>query len=89
MDPFIRRSCLILPAHNKRFVDKAYTRGADAYCLDLEDAVSPHQKAEARACLREAIPSVARSGADVVVRVNNDWNLIFDDLDAAVVPKVE
>jgi len=88
MEPIIRRSCLILPAHSKRFVDKAYTRGADAYCLDLEDSVAPHQKAEARACLREAIPSVARSGADIAVRVNNDWNLLFDDLDAAVVPGV-
>lgn len=88
MEPQIRRSCLILPAHVKRFVDKAHTRCADAVCLDLEDAVAPHQKAEARACLRDAIPSVGQNGADVVVRVNNDWNLIFDDLDAAVVPGV-
>jgi len=87
-EPILRRSTLILPAHVPRFVDKAHTRGADAVCLDLEDSVPPQLKGAARAALTGAIPAVSRGGADVMVRVNNNWELIFSDLDAAVVPGV-
>ncbi|MBL4691446.1 MAG: CoA ester lyase, partial [Rhodospirillales bacterium] len=30
------RSLLYVPANNRRFIDKAHTRGADAIILDLE-----------------------------------------------------
>jgi hypothetical protein len=43
-----RRSSLILPVNQPRFVEKAYTRGADAIVLDLEDSVPPQEKATAR-----------------------------------------
>lgn len=85
---FLRRSVLILPAHNDRFVAKAPGCGADAVCLDLEDSVPPHRKAEARAALQHAVPVAGRGGADVLVRVNSEWHLLFDDLDAAVIPGV-
>lgn len=86
-----------MPAHVTRFVAKAHTRGADAICLDLEDSVPPHMKAEARSALPSAIRSAGQAGADIVVRINRSWTLAFDDLDAAVtsgvkgivVPKVE
>ena len=86
--PFLRRSSLIMPAHNERFVAKAHTCGADAICIDLEDSVSPHKKSEARAAVRHAIPLVAKGGADVLVRINSEWELAFLDLDAAVAPGV-
>jgi citrate lyase subunit beta/citryl-CoA lyase len=84
----VRRSTLILPANVPRFVEKAHTRGADAICLDLEDAVLPADKAAARAALATAVPQVARGGADVLVRINRPWELAYPDLDAAVMPGV-
>jgi citrate lyase subunit beta/citryl-CoA lyase len=84
----VRRSTLILPANVPRFVEKAHTRGADAICLDLEDAVLPGDKAAARDALATAVPQVARGGADVLVRINRPWELAYLDLDAAVIPGV-
>jgi citrate lyase subunit beta/citryl-CoA lyase len=47
--PRARRSSLILPVNVRKFVERAYTRGADAIVLDLEDSVPPQEKANARA----------------------------------------
>jgi len=43
------RSVLYLPASNARAVEKARTLPCDVAVLDLEDAVAPEMKAEARA----------------------------------------
>ncbi len=88
MEPLIRRSTLIMPVHNPRFVAKAHTCGADAICLDLEDAVPPHMKTEARAALAQAIGIAGKGGAQILVRINHPWELAFLDLDAAVQPGV-
>ena len=93
----VRRSSLILPVNVPRFIEKAHTRGADTIVLDLEDSVPPAEKASARGLVKEAIPLVARGGAEVAVRVNNDPALISDDIEASVwpglsslsIPKVE
>jgi citrate lyase subunit beta/citryl-CoA lyase len=93
----VRRSSLILPVNVPRFLEKAHTRGADAIVLDLEDSVPPAEKASARQLVKESIPMVARGGAEVAVRVNNDPALLSDDIDASVwpglaslsIPKVE
>jgi citrate lyase subunit beta/citryl-CoA lyase len=82
----VRRSVLIVPANVPRFVGRAHLRQADAVMLDLEDSVPPDQKEAARAALAEAIPSVGRGGADVLVRINKPFELAIDDLDAAVRP---
>ena len=82
----IRRSTLIFPVNQRKFIEKAHTRGADAISLDLEDSVPPVEKAEARKFVREAISLVARGGAEILVRVNNDPDLICEDIDAAVYP---
>ncbi|MBW2145660.1 MAG: CoA ester lyase [Deltaproteobacteria bacterium] len=82
----IRRSTLIFPVNVRKFVEKAYTRGADAISLDLEDSIPPSEKTGARKLVREAIPMVARGGAEVLVRVNNDPDLICEDIDAVVYP---
>ncbi|HMK35009.1 MAG TPA: CoA ester lyase [Desulfomonilaceae bacterium] len=85
----IQRSLLILPVNVPKFVEKAYTRGADSVMLDLEDAVPLDQKKEARELLKDSIPLAARGGAEVFVRVNNEASLLTPDVEAAVLPGVK
>lgn len=84
-----RRSSLILPINVPRFVERAHTRGADAIVLDLEDSVPPDEKANARALVKDSIPLVARGGAEVLVRINNDPALMSADVDACVHPGLD
>ena len=84
-----RRSSLILPVNVPRFVEKAGLRGSDAVVLDLEDSVPAAEKAQARRLVREALPLAGRGGAEVVVRLNNDPELLWDDVDAAVHPGLD
>ncbi|MBW4092570.1 MAG: CoA ester lyase [Proteobacteria bacterium] len=79
---------LFVPVTVPRFVASAADRGADAVILDLEDAVALAEKPRARTLLAEAIPQVARRGADVLIRVNRPWRLLVRDLEAAVLPGV-
>jgi len=76
--PYARRSSLILPVNVRRFVEKAYDRGADAIVLPAQE------KASARKLVRDSLPLAARGGAEVLVRVNNDPALLADDIDASV-----
>lgn len=82
------RSMLFVPVTVPRFVASAADRGADAIILDLEDAVAPSEKPRARTLLADAIPVVARRGADVLIRVNRPWRMLVRDLEAAVLPGV-
>ena len=82
----VRRSSLILPVNVRRFVERAYTRGADAIVLDLEDSIPPREKAAARELVPEAIGLAGRGGADVLVRINKPFELAVPDLDAAIWP---
>ena len=84
----IWRSLLFVPANNPRFIEKAHTRGADAIILDLEDSVPSAERPEARQKLVESVTEVARSGADVLVRINSQPQETAADLDAAVQPGV-
>jgi citrate lyase subunit beta / citryl-CoA lyase len=84
-----RRSSLILPINVPRFVERAHTRGADAIVLDLEDSVPPDEKANARTLVKDSIPLVARGGAEVLVRINNDPALMAADVDACVHPGLD
>jgi len=93
-----RRSALFMPASNPRALDKARSLDADALVFDLEDAVAPDAKAEAR---RLAVAALAGGGygrRERVVRVNalgTPWGA--DDLaalatagaEALLLPKVE
>ena len=79
---------MYVPVNVEKFVDTAADRNADAYILDLEDAVAPSQKAKARGMIAAAIPKVSRKGADVVVRVNRPWRMLIADLEAAVIPGI-
>jgi citrate lyase subunit beta/citryl-CoA lyase len=97
MTTLARRSSLILPVNIPRFVERAYTRGADAIVLDLEDSVPAAEKAAARTLVKDVLPLGALGGAEVAVRVNNEPGLLEEDIDAAVhlgldnlsVPKAE
>ncbi|HZO30126.1 MAG TPA: CoA ester lyase [Chloroflexota bacterium] len=82
----VRRSSLILPVNVRRFVERAYTRGADAIVLDLEDSVPPREKAAARELVPESIELAGRGGADVMVRINKAFELAVADLDASIHP---
>ncbi|GAA0619080.1 CoA ester lyase [Brevundimonas kwangchunensis] len=76
------RSVLYLPASNARAIEKARTLPCDAVVLDLEDAVAPEAKVEARAAAVEAIRA-GGFGPRVGVRINGldtEWG--GDDLDA-------
>lgn len=91
------RSVLYLPASNARAVEKARGLACDVAVLDLEDAVAPEMKAEARA----AAVAAAREGGfgpRLGVRINGlDTPWRADDLaalrdapvDLIVAPKVE
>ena len=68
--PRPRRSVLYLPANRESAIAKARTLAADCVILDLEDAVQPAAKAEARA----AAVAAARAGGwgrrELLLRVN-------------------
>ena len=92
-----RRSVLYMPGANIRALDKAKTLSADCLILDLEDAVSPDAKVQARENIRTALES-GFGYRETIVRINSlntQWGL--DDLkyfadakaDAILLPKVE
>src|SRR5690349_11943504 len=83
------RSMLFVPVTVAKFVERAAERQADALILDLEDSVAPAEKPRGRAILQEAAATVARKGADVVVRINRPWRMALQDLEAAVSPRVQ
>jgi citrate lyase subunit beta / citryl-CoA lyase len=82
------RSMMFVPVTVEKFVNTAADRGADGVILDLEDSIAPSQKDRARTLIADAIPRVARNGADVIVRVNRPWRLLVRDLEAAVIPGI-
>jgi citrate lyase subunit beta/citryl-CoA lyase len=92
-----RRSALYMPASNARAIEKAKTLACDVVILDLEDAVAPDGKAEARQLAVDAVRAGGFGAREVVIRVNGrdtPWGAA--DLgaaaaagaDAVLVPKV-
>ncbi|WP_440958602.1 HpcH/HpaI aldolase/citrate lyase family protein [Oceanicaulis sp. LC35] len=65
----LMRSVLFVPGDKPRALDKAPGLGADAIILDLEDAVAPERKSEARAQARETIPRFRAQGLYTVLRI--------------------
>jgi citrate lyase subunit beta/citryl-CoA lyase len=51
----MHRSYLFAPGHNEKLLSRVFDAGADAVMLDLEDAVPPHAKKQARAMVAEAL----------------------------------
>ena len=92
-----RRSVLYMPGANARALEKAQTLAADALILDLEDAVAPDAKLEARDRVCEAAASGAYGHREIAIRANGlDTTWGPDDIraaaaagpDAVLVPKV-
>ena len=78
-----RRSALYMPGANARALDKARTLDADCLLLDLEDAVAPDAKTQAREQICTALEAGGYGAREIVVRVNGldtDWG--HDDLAA-------
>ncbi len=99
-DPSLRprRSVLYMPGANERALEKAAGLPADALILDLEDAVAPDAKAEARHRVCEAATSGRYGAREVAIRVNSAGTAWHDDdlravaeagPAAVVVPKVD
>jgi citrate lyase subunit beta/citryl-CoA lyase len=92
-----RRSSLYLPASNPKALAKARTLPADVVVLDLEDAVAPEAKSDARRAAVAAVREGGFGGRELAIRVNGlDTPWGADDLaaaaeagpDAILVPKV-
>jgi citrate lyase subunit beta/citryl-CoA lyase len=86
-----------MPASNARAIEKARNIAADVIILDLEDAVAPDAKADARAAACRAAKDGGFGGRELVIRINaldSAWGA--DDLaqaaasgaHAMLVPKV-
>ncbi|MBD9473757.1 CoA ester lyase [Achromobacter sp. ACM01] len=93
-----RRSVLYMPGANPRALDKARSLDADVLILDLEDAVAPDAKAQAREQVAAALRAGGYGHRECVVRINaldTAWGL--DDVraiaqagaDAVLLPKVQ
>ena len=79
-----RRSCLYMPGANERALEKAKTLAADTLLLDLEDAVAPDAKVEARARVCEAVKAGGYGKRELVIRINGldtEWGA--DDIRVA------
>ncbi|MEJ7782840.1 MAG: CoA ester lyase [Solirubrobacteraceae bacterium] len=96
-----RRSCLSVPGSSEKMLTKARALAADEVVIDLEDAVAPPVKAQARAAVTAALAQEDWGERAVAVRINGPathWchrdviDVVAgagDGLASLVVPKVE
>lgn len=92
------RSVLYIPAANTRAMEKAQTLPVDAIIFDLEDAVAPAEKENARGLLAEALENGDYGNRMRIVRINDlstQWGKADAEAvksmkcDAVLLPKVE
>jgi len=77
----LRRSELSTPASSEKMMDKAAASTADFVFLDLEDAVAPSQKAEARGKAVKALKNLDWGKKTRAVRINGvDTHYAHDDV---------
>ena len=98
--PRLQRSELAVPGSSPQFFEKAARSPADAVFLDLEDAVAPDLKVEARKNVIQALNEVDWGDKTLTVRINGlDTHYMYRDvievieqggerLDLIMVPKV-
>jgi len=93
-----RRSALYLPASNAKAIAKSRTLPADIVILDLEDAVAPEAKEEARAAAIAAVREGGFGTREVAIRANGidtPWGaadiaaIAGSGADAILVPKID
>ncbi len=94
----LRRSLLFVPGSNPRALEKARALPADGLIFDLEDAVAPMAKEEARTSVMAALAAGGYGGRELVLRVNaldTPWGhadlaaAATMPIDAVLLPKVE
>jgi len=92
-----RRSVLYMPSSNERALEKAKTIPADAIIFDLEDAVAPDAKPDARKAAAAAVASGEYGARELIIRVNGIGTQWHDEdiaaaaaagPDVVLVPKV-
>jgi len=96
-----RRSCLAVPGSSPKMLDKARGLAADQVFMDIEDAVAPIAKPEARKNIVAALNAGGYEGKTRTVRVN-DWTTAWTyadvvevvegagaNLDCIMLPKVQ
>lgn len=91
------QTLLFVPVGADKHLSSAIRNRPDAIILDLEDAIAPEAKPEARARLADAQAQIAEAGIACVLRVNAGLRAMVSDLDAAdhdrlaavMVPKAE
>ena len=98
--PRLNRSELAVPGSSPKFFEKAATGKADVIFLDLEDAVAPDDKPQARKNIIEAINDIDWGDKTLSVRINGlDTHYMYRDvvdvieqtgdrLDLIMIPKV-
>ncbi len=98
--PRLQRSELAVPASSTEMIEKASKSDADYVFLDLEDAVAPPDKEQARKNAIEGINDLDWSGKTISVRINGlDTHYMYRDvvdviekagekLDTFLIPKV-
>ncbi|MCK0172044.1 CoA ester lyase [Aliiroseovarius sp. S1123] len=91
------RSVLYIPGSKERALEKARGLAADAIIFDLEDAVAPDAKVEARAILKAELNKGGYGNRAKIVRINGfdtEWGkddvaaFVGADIDAILMPKV-
>ena len=96
-----RRTTLAVPGSSVKMLEKAKGLAADAVFLDLEDAVAPSEKSDARKNVIAALTEGGYEGKTRSVRIN-DWTTPWtyrdvidiidgagDQLDCVILPKVQ
>ena len=86
----VMRTNLYVPANNPVFMEKCAKYPADNITFDVEDAVPPQEKENARRMAAEHLMAAGVNGASVYVRVNG-WHTEYtnDDLEAVVYPGLD
>jgi citrate lyase subunit beta / citryl-CoA lyase len=88
-DTVSARSYLFVPGEQARKLQHALGSGADAIIADLEDAVAPSAKADARRMVADWLATqLDGDHPELWVRVNASARLLADDVHAAVGPAV-
>lgn len=84
MEPFVRRSHLLVSVLDRESVETSWTHNADAVILDLAGAASEVERSAARGLVKESIAHAAKGGAEVFVLI--DKALARADIEASVWP---
>lgn len=97
----VRRSELTTPGSSMEMMEKAAASDADEVMLDLEDAVAPSEKTDAREKITDAIHEYDWSGKLIAVRINdldhpNAYRDLVEvveaageDIDTIIIPKLK